>query len=520
MKPKKNVFFRLSSNKKQAVIDNAVNEIDQDLQNAVLSDSLEQNTAILNGLFQDVDIFITKTVTAQNDTLKIAVAYCAGVTSKEIIAENIIEPLTVCSDLTNGTDMLSYIMESVIQIGDVKKTGSISAIVEAVCYGDTAVLIDGSAEALIVNTKNFPTRAITEPENERALSGPREGFTETLMVNISMLRRRVRSHKLKLKIRIIGSQTKTQVCICYMDGLVNEKILTELYKRLDKIDIDAVLDTNYISELIKDGPYSPFRTIGYTERPDTVIGRLLEGRIALIADGSPSALTLPYLFIENFQSSEDYYMNYYYTSFSRILRIFGFTLTLIVPALYIAIGAYHHEMFPTQLLINIAIARQNVPLPASVEAFLMLIVFDILRETGVRMPSNVGQALSIVGALVIGQAAVDAKMVAAPMIIIVALTGITNLLVPRLSGPVIYIRYFFLLASSLFGFYGLVLGMSSVVIHILNLRSFGIPQVSAAGNVRFQDVKDTVFRTPWRSMKTRPKWSRNKTRLNAKGKSS
>ena len=230
--------------------------------------------------------------------------------------------------------------------------------------------------------------------------------------------------------------------------------------------------------------------------------------------GSPSVLTLPFLFIENFQSSEDYYMNYYYATFSRMLRMFGFFLTLMVPGLYLAVAGYHHEMLPTQLLLNITVERQGAPLPASIEAFLMLIVFDILRETGVRMPSNVGQALSIVGALVIGQSAVEAKMVAAPMIIVVALTGITNLLVPRLSGPVIFFRYLFLFAASLLGFYGLILATSFALIHLLNLRSFGVPQMMAAGNLRFQEVKDTFFRTPWWKMLLRPKGlTKNRTRM-------
>lgn len=512
-------MFRLSSKKKQAVVDDAVKAIDKDLESAVLSHSLEKNMALLNELFKDVDIFKSKTiVNARNENIKLGLAYCSSVTDTTLISESIIEPLTTYAQMSNSSDIISGLMEQVIQVGDIEKTDSVSSIVEAICKGDTIVLADKEAMVLIISTKSFPTRSITEPQNERTLNGPREGFTESLLTNIAMLRRRVHTNKMKIKLITLGKRTKTNVCICYIDGIVNNKILSELNKRLHKIDIDAVLDSNYISELIKDGPTSPFRTTGYTERPDTVISRLLEGRIALIVDGSPSALTLPFLFIENFQSSEDYYMNYYYASFSRMLRIFGFIITLGVPGLYIAIVAYHHEMLPTQLLLNIAAERSSVPLPASVEAFVMLIVFDILRETGVRMPNNIGQALSIVGALVIGQSAVEARMVAAPMIIIVAMTGITNLLVPRLSGPVIFIRYFLLLAASVLGFYGLVLGMAVVVIHVLNLRSFGIPQISAAGNLRFQEVKDIAFRAPWWTMRLRPKGlSQNKTREKTDG---
>jgi len=235
-----------------------------------------------------------------------------------------------------------------------------------------------------------------------------------------------------------------------------------------------------------------------------VAAKLLEGRIAIFLDGSPVVLTVPYLFIENFQSSEDYYLNFSYTSFSRMLRILGFFLTITVPGFYISIVAFHQEMLPTPLLINIANERQGVPLPAAAEAFIMLIVFDILRETGVRMPSNTGQALSIVGALVIGQAAVEAKLVAAPMIIIVGLTGITALLVPKMNAPIIFIRIFILLGASVMGLFGMVLTLSALFIHMLNLDSFGVSQLTPSAKLQFQDVKDKMIRAPWWTMIRRP----------------
>jgi spore germination protein KA len=246
-----------------------------------------------------------------------------------------------------------------------------------------------------------------------------------------------------------------------------------------------------------------------------VASKLLEGRIALIIDGSPAVLTIPYLFIENFQSSEDYYMNFYYTSFTRIIRILGFILTIMIPAFYIAVVAYHHEMLPTNLFINIAMERQNAPLPAALECFIMLIVFDILKETGIRMPSNIGQALSIVGALVIGQAAVEAKLVAAPMIIVVASTGITSLLVPKLASPVIFVRFILLALASSLGFYGLILGIAWLIINLLNLRSFGVPELMISGNLQYQDIKDQVIRTSWKDMILRPKFiTNNRQRMN------
>jgi spore germination protein KA len=334
------------------------------------------------------------------------------------------------------------------------------------------------------------------------------------MINLSMVKRRLRTNELKIKFQSLGVRTHTQVCICYLDTIVNKKVLAELERRLEKIEIDGVLDSNYISECIRDSRLSPFRATGYTERPDVVVAKLLEGRVALLVDGSPVVLTLPYLFIENFQSNEDYYLNFYYTSFERLLRMLGFFLTLTVPSIFIVIVAFHHEILPTTLLINVARERLGVPLPAGLEAILMLIMFDILKETGIRMPSGIGQALSIVGALVIGQAAVEAKLVAAPMVVIIATTAISGLLVPKLNAPVIYIRLILLGLSATLGLLGLILGLVGLLIHLLNLHSFGIPQLTTIDSLKYQEVQDTFIRGPWWKMINRPAiLSKNKKRM-------
>ena len=506
-------FFK----KKQNLSSNKNESTNETTDKPVLFDSLDKNVETISELFKDVDILRLKYINCCDRRLTCCIIFCDGMVDQSVINESIINPLMLSS--VKDTDSIYTLMTQVIQIGGMKETDNVDEIVEAIAYGDTVLFAEGLGQAIILDTKGFQSRPINEPENEKNLSGSREGFTESLLVNLSMIRRRVLTSELKMKSYTIGRRTKTKAYICYMDGLVNKQILSELYRRLDKIDIDAVLDTNYITELIHDSPWSPFRTIGYTERPDAVVGKLLEGRIAIFLDGSPAVLTLPYLFIENFQSSEDYYLNFYYTSFSRMVRIIGFFLSVIVPSVYIAAVAFHHEMMPLQLFINITSERQTVPLPASLEALIMLFVFDILRETGVRMPSNIGQTLSIVGALVIGQAAVEAKLVAAPMIIVVALTGITGLLIPKLNSPIVYIRLMLLLLATAFGFYGIILGVSCVLIHIINLRSFGVPQLTISGKLRFQDIKDTVIRAPWWMMILRPGFAEDRVRSKEGGKS-
>lgn len=511
-------MFRIPDQKKQDIVNKKVHEMNGISDDCVLECSLEKNIAVIRKLFRDVDLFRVKyIVNNQNKKLKYCIAFCESVIDVPEINNNIIKPLMLSTVRVCGKASMDIVMDQIVQIVDAQKTEKITDIVEAVSCGKTVLFLDGFSQAVLFNTKCHRTRAITEPQNEKNLSGPREGFTESLMLNLSLIRRKMLSPDLKMKFYSLGRRSNTKACICYMDGLVNKQILAELYRRLDKIDMDAVLDTNYIAELIKDARISPFRTTGYTERPDIVIGKLLEGRIAVFLEGTPDVLTVPYLFIENFQSSEDYYMNFFYSSFSRMIRMIGFFLTITIPGFYIAIGAYHHEMFPLQLFINIAAERQSVPFPAALEALLMLFAFDILRETGVRMPSNIGQALSIVGALVIGQAAVEAKLIAAPMIIVIALTGITNLLVPKMDASVIFIRLLLLLTATCFGFFGLILGLAGILIHIINLRSFGVAQVTLNGRLRYQDMKDTAFRAPWWQMLLRPVFAMNRVRMKGSG---
>lgn len=431
---------------------------------------------------------------------KFCLVYCDGLVDGALIDQHLIGPIMQAENALAAKPLL----ERVVQVSGAKEIETVQEAIDGLTYGDTLLLCDGMSPALLVSTKCFDGRAVSEPEGEKILSGPRDGFTEILMQNLSLVKRRLRTTRLKMRFETVGEKTKTKLCVAYLEGIVNPKVLDELYKRLAQIDIDGVLDANYITELIRDDAWSPFRSIGYTERPDVITAKLLEGRVALFVDGTPVVLTLPYLFIENFQSNEDYYLNFYYTTFSRLLRMAGFVLTIMVPAVYIAIVAYHQEMLPSTLLISIAIERHGVPLPAALEAFVMLAAFDILRETGLRMPTNVGQALGIVGALVIGQAAVEANLVAAPMIIVVAMTGITSLLIPKMNSPVLVLRFGMLALASCLGFFGIAIGSAALLAHMLDLRSFGVWQLTADRGFGYQDVKDTFIRAPWWQMKLRP----------------
>ncbi|MCL2056072.1 MAG: spore germination protein [Oscillospiraceae bacterium] len=466
-----------------------------------LTASLEDNIALLEGLFCDVDTMVSRRFA--NGDVRFYIFYSDGVTGSMMVNEHVVEPLVTTGLLKKRGGAHELVRDQILQSSDIKESCDIAEIIAAVTYGDTLLLVGDSDRALILSSKAFTLRGVSEPEGEKILSGPREGFTEGVMTNLSLIRRRLRTHLLKIKFMSMGRHSGTTVCVLYMDNIVNKKLLDELMRRLGKIDIDCVLDSNYLAEHIAEKSFLGLNTTGATERPDVVVGRLMEGRIALIVDGSPVALTVPYLMIENFQSNEDYYMNPMYTGYGRILRILCFFMAIVIPGLYISIVAYHHEILPPALMLSFAASRKDVPLPAALECFIMLIVFDILRETGVRTPNHVGQALSIVGALVIGSSAVEAKLVAAPMVIVVAIAGITILLVPRLTATGLIARYMCLILSSLLGLSGLLIGFSVLIIHMLNLQTLGIPSVLPSERLGYQEVKDTFMRAPWPKMLTR-----------------
>lgn len=470
-----------------------------------LKKSLDKNIELMKSIFEGDETLIIRDFVNQNDpTIKCCIFLFNGMINNEIVNENIMKPIMINTKIKSDPKIIDIIHTEVLFSNEVEKTGDIGDIVESLEYGDTILFVDGSDEALIINSKGWSVRSIGEPDAEKALRGSREGFTEGILVNTSLIRRRLKTSDLKMNFKTLGTRTNTKICICYLDSLVDKAVLEELNNRLDEISLDGILDANYIVEYIKDKRTSPFKTVGITERPDTVAGKLLEGRIAIIVDGTPIVITVPYLFIENFQAMDDYSLNFYFSSINRFIRILAFLITTTTPALYVALITFHREMVPTHLILSIAAARQGIPVPTIVECIAVLLVFELIREAGMRMPSNIGQALSIVGALVIGQAAVSAKFISAPMVIIIAITAITGLVNTKISSVTIIFRVAFLLSAAILGLYGMFLTFIGVLIHILSLESFNVEYLSQVTRMNFKSQKDMAFRAPWWKMHTRP----------------
>lgn len=469
--------------------------------------SLEENIMLFRSIFTDNETLIIREF--QNKSLDLAhccILYFDGMVDTKIINQHIIEPI-LSSDLTkeiNNSNLLMEMKNKIIASNEITDESDTGKIVSSVLYGDTVFLLEGYNSALIINTKGWQTRSITEPESSKVIRGPREGFTESISTNLSMVRRKIISPDLKFKFREIGVRTNTKTCICYIEGLAQDSILLELEKRLDNINIDGIIDSGYIQELIKDSPYSPFTTVGISERPDVIAAKLLEGRIALFVDGSPIALTVPYIMIENFQSNEDYYVNYIFASLNRMLRFLTAIISVIIPALFLSVVNFHQEMLPTPLLLSISAARQDVPFPTSVSLFIMLFIFDVLRESGIRMPAPIGQAVNIIGSIVLGQATVEARLVSAPVLIITALTGILALISISVIDAAIIYRTFLLMGAAVLGFYGFFFCSLIVVLHLMSIRSFGVPYMMSITRFNKNEGKDAFIRAPWWVMIKRP----------------
>ncbi|MEK4518712.1 spore germination protein [Paenibacillus sp. FSL H8-0122] len=474
-----------------------------------LSPSLEETVERLRKIFNNDGTLRVRIIeNSQGAPVRCGLIYVDGMVDRNLIQTGIIKPILAYQpaeqEHRDPAALMERIRMTVIDTPDVMVSEELDGLIGAIVSGKAVLLLEGYAGGLIINVQGWDSRAIEEPTTEKTVRGPREGFTESLLVNLTLIRRRVRDPDLKIEFMEIGTRSKTQTCICYMGSLASPDIIKELYDRLEKVEIDLILDTGYLSELIRDEPYSPFETVGSTERPDTLVSKIMEGRVAVLVEGTPFALTVPYVFVENFQASEDYYINYYFASFNRVLRVLGAFMSISIPAGYIALVTYAQEMVPTLLLLSIATARQSVPFPTIVEALLMLTIFEVLREAGARIPTSIGQAVSIVGALVLGQAAVDARIVSAPMVIVVGLTGITTLLNPRLTGPLIIARLALLGSTFFLGLYGYFFGLLGLVIHLMSLRSFGVSYMLGVGSIRPQDIKDTTIRAPWWDMNLRP----------------
>ncbi len=454
------------------------------------------------------NILIRNYKAGANEKVDCALVMMDGMSDQLLITEGIFKPFHKETDLTPANAFLK-IKDSVMSIAEVKESKDFSKLVDSLLGGDTIIFIDGHSAALIVGTGKIPSRSVSEPIIEPVIRGPRDGFTEVLKVNIALIRRRIRSPRLQTESFAIGNLSENTVMIAYIKGVADELVVAELRRRLKKIEIDLVLESGYIEELIKDSPLSPFYTIGRTERPDKVAALLVEGKVAILTDNTPFVLTVPYLFLESLQANEDFYENFYIGTFLRWIRMLCLVALLTLPSIYVAISTFHPDLIPTPLLLTIAAARENIPFPAFIEILLLEISFEVVREVGVRLPRPIGSAISIVGGLIMGDAAVKAGYISPSVVIIVAFTALSSYAIPGYTTNLTLrmLRFPLLVLSAFLGLYGLLLGLILILIHLVSLRSFGVPYLTPVAPWNTHKSKEMFFRIPWWAKDANPKQS-------------
>lgn len=433
----------------------------------------------------------------------VALCYLDGLTDKNSINSHVLRPLMYGkSEAENDTPLPT--------ISSIRTVSDFGDVENAILRGESVLFTEGRIEAGAYDTKGWPQRAIEDPQLESSLKGAHQGFLETGQQNLSLLRRYIPNRELRILEQIIGRRGKTQLWIMYLEDLAHPEVLQELKERIGKIDVDAVINTGELAEYIEDNPYSPFPQFILTERPDSAVSQLLQGRFVIVVDRSPSVIIAPATFISFFQSVDDYSMRWLIASFIRLLRFLAFIIALHLPAIYIAFISFNYEVVPLQLYISIAESRERVPFPPLLEAMLMEITLEMMREAGIRLPAPVGQTIGIVGGIIVGQAAVQAGIVSNIMVIVVASTAIASFILPSydMGTAVRLLRFPMMLMASLFGIIGIVIGSMSLVAHLVTLESLGTPYGSPLAPFRWEEMKDTFVRLPLWSMFKRPKSAR------------
>lgn len=451
------------------------------------------------------DISYRKFEIGSTHPMKAFLVYAQTMAGKQTMSKDILGAALKKEDITKE-DAITVLYQHLLTTMSAKIVRDFTELTTLVLQGGAALFIEDQNEAIVCMVKDYEERAIAEPQSEPVVRGPRDGFVEDIMTNLSLVRRRLVSSRLKLELFEFGKITHTKTALCYLQGIVNPKLVKEVKIRLNRINIDSVIGSNTIEELIADQPFSLFPLIQWTERPDKVAASLLEGRVAIITNNSPVALILPITFVTLLQASEDYYDQAIFSTFTRILRFIALNIALLLPGVVVAIVTFHQEIIPERLFITLAMSSQGLPFPAFIEVFIMEVSFEMLREAGVRLPRTIGQAVSIVGGLVVGQASVNAGFVGPLSVVVVALTAVASFAFPNyaVGTSIRMLRFSLILLGGFLGLIGIMLGLMFILFYLCSLRSFGIPYLSPIAPLSLKDFKDAIMRVPFWAMMTRP----------------
>ncbi|MBW5449123.1 spore germination protein [Cohnella sp. CFH 77786] len=462
----------------------------------VIAANLEQNEHFVRQEFRNCSDMVYSEISTDGGQPKRLLVYLGTLVNEEKV-NGMFKTIAAFPDtrLPEGTESENG---KPIPVGKVFTSSKWSEIIRRILRGNAVLFTDGSDKADCFAAENMPQRSIEEPSSEPSIRGSKEGFVERQSVNVGLLRHYIRTPRLKMEAFTVGEMTETKVLVAYIEGLADESVVERLRNKIAAIRADGILESGYIEEIIRDDPFPIFPIFQNTERPDVVAGGLLEGRVAILVDNTPFVILAPVTFWSGLQASEDYYVRYPVASFVRGIRLLFLFIAVFVPSFYVAVTTFHQEMIPTSLLLSVASAREPVPFPIVLEALLMELMFEALREAGVRLPRPIGQTVSIVGALVIGQSAVQAGIISAPSVIIVSMTGIAAFLIPRFSfaNGVRLLRFPMIVLAGTLGLYGIALGFLGILLRVVHLKSFGVPYFTPVSPFSKRALKDVFFRAP------------------------
>ncbi|MBQ8428441.1 MAG: spore germination protein, partial [Clostridia bacterium] len=494
-----------------------------------LSKQLDKNLQTVKKALPAKDVLTFPFVSA--DGIECAIVYTDGMVNKGLLGDLIARPLSqlnvkkeserdqIESSSAKNKGGRVEINENAIKqhllFPEVKDVKTMQDVTKEVLDGNALLLVDGLKKGIVVGAKMLPVRAVTEPPSDVAIKGPREGFIEDFKTNVTLLRKRLKSPDLRIETLRLGKRSDTWVSVCYLEGICDKQLRQAVLEKLKSIDVDILPDSSYVTALIAPRKHSVFRSVGTTEKPDVLAAKLSEGRIGVLVDGSPIALTLPFSITEDFQSSEDYFVSPFMATIFRTIRIIAVMVALFLPAFYVTTQLFKMQLLPLGLMLTIAKSVQELPFSPSMEMFVVLLIFEILKEASIRMPKYVGMSLSVVGALVLGEAAVSAGFLSTPTIIVVALSGICLYTVPNFVETGSVLRWFYLIVAGSFGPFGLVLAAAFTLYYLISADSFGMPPLAPFSPLVVHDLRDSIPKYAIRSLKTRPKIyrSKNKTRL-------
>ncbi len=462
--------------------------------------SLEQNLNAIKNLTANSSDLIVKTGMVCGN--RIAVITCEGMTSTDTLAQLIYTKLNHLGndDKMPPDELLSHFFEVYMIAAEQIDITDFSDLILKYQSGFGIILIEGCARAIGIGIQGYKSRGIDEPSSELNVRGSREGFCEVIRTNMSLIRRRIKSPTLVFELQSVGERSNTDVCLCYISDKVFPELLDNVRERLKSVNLTTILESGYIQPYFEGKGGWFFSECGTCERPDTFAAKLFEGRVGILVDGTPFALMVPHLFIESFQTLDDYTQKPFYAFFIRAVRLFAYFVTIFLPGAYVAIASYNPEMLPSSLILNLAAAEQTAPFSLMFECLFIHFMYEILREAGIRLPRPIGHAIGVVGGIVIGDITVNAGLVGAPMVLIVALSGLCSFVVPTQYEKTVVLRFLYIIAGGVFGLYGLFVLAGVVIIKMCSLATYGIPYMAPISPFSPKSMRDMFVRAGWKKL--------------------